>query len=72
MAVIISSLIATFTGLSQYLKEIPGTSGSELFRALYEVNGNMGHKNQYAISLFLMLPFVLYGIYKLKKIWRYL
>lgn len=31
---------------------------------IYEVRGNMAHKNQYAISLMLMLPFLGYGVYK--------
>lgn len=67
--VIISSIIATSIGVYQYFNKVPGNQGYELFLALYEIKGLMAHKNQFAISLFLMLPFTIYGIYKFKKWW---
>ncbi len=68
-AVIISSLIATSIGLYQYFDKVPGNSGSKLLAALYEIKGLMGHKNQFAISLFLMFPFTLFGVFTFKKWW---
>ena len=67
-----TSLFAVLIGLSQYFKYVPGVKDSEVFEAIYNVKGLMGHKNQYAISLFLMLPFTLYGIFKFEKWWKYL
>ncbi len=68
--VIVSSLIATSFGLYLYFTEALGKSGYSLFAALYKIKGLMAHKNQFAISLFLMLPFVIYGIFKFDKWWR--
>ncbi|MCF6171595.1 MAG: O-antigen ligase family protein [Bacteroidales bacterium] len=68
--VVLSALIATSIGLYQYFDKVPGHSGYDLLMALYEVKGLMAHKNQFAISLFLMLPFTFYGIMLLKKWWR--
>lgn len=70
--VVISSFIATGIGLYQYFENVPGHSKFELFAALYEVKGLMGHKNQYAISLYIMLPFVLFGVLSFNKKWRWL
>ena len=71
-SVVISSLIAAGIGLYQYLDFTTGKADYELFKALYEVKGLMAHKNQYAISLLLMLPFSVYGMMVLKKWWRYI
>ena len=68
-SVIISSLIATSIGLFQYIEILPGNSGNSLLMALYDVKGLMAHKNQFAISLFLMLPFALFGVLNFKKWW---
>ena len=70
--VIISSFIATGIGLYQYFGTVPGNSKFELFAALYKVKGLMGHKNQYSISLYLMLPFALFGVLSFEKKWRWL
>lgn len=69
-SVILSSLIAASIGIYQYFTEVPGKSGYDLFMALYEIKGLMAHKNQFATSLFLMLPFTIYGGLALKKWWR--
>ncbi len=69
-AIIVSSLIATSFGLYLYFTEALGKSGNSLFGALYKIKGLMAHKNQFAISLLLMLPFTIYGILKLDKWWR--
>ncbi len=69
-SVLISSLIATSIGLFQYFDNIPGNSKEELLDALYSINGLMAHKNQFAISLLLMLPFALFGVFSFKKWWR--
>ena len=71
-AVILSSFLATALGLYQYIKLTHGNTGQEFFMALYQVRGLMAHKNQFAISLFLMLPFSTYGLLEFKNRWRYL
>ena len=68
-SVIIASLIATLIGFYQYFNNVAGNTEYDLLMALYEIKGLMAHKNQFAISLFLMLPFTLFGIYKFKKWW---
>lgn len=71
-SVIISSFIATGVGLYQYIKLTNGDSEQAFFMALYQVRGLMAHKNQFAISLFLMLPFSIYGLFSFNSKWRYL
>lgn len=71
-SVVLSSFIATTLGLYQYIKLTDGNTGREFFLALYQVRGLMAHKNQFAISLFLMLPFSIYGLLEFKNRWRYL
>jgi len=72
--VVVASFVAFAVGFAQYIdKVILGTSaflpdGREI---IYEVKGIMAHKNQYAISLMLMLPFLGFGIYQNKKGWRW-
>jgi len=68
--VVVSSLFASSLGLYQYFTHVPGKSGHELFMALYAVKGLMAHKNQFAISLMLMLPFSFYGMLKFNKWWK--
>ncbi len=67
--VIVSSIIATSIGLYQYFSEVPGNLGYDLFLALYKIKGLMAHKNQFAISLFLMLPFTIYGVFSFNRWW---
>ncbi len=69
-SVIISAVIATIIGLYQYVNNVPGKTGDDLYMALYKVKGLMAHKNQFAISLLLMLPFSIYGTITLKRWWR--
>ena len=68
--VVLSSIFATALGLYQYFESVPGKTGRALFESLYGIKGLMAHKNQFAISLFLMLPFSIYGIFINKKYWR--
>lgn len=70
--VIISAVIATSIGLFQYFDKVPGNAGYQLYLSLYEIKGLMAHKNQFAISLFLMLPFTLFGVFNMKKWWWWL
>lgn len=69
-SVIVGAVVATAIGLVQYFDKVPGKSGYDLYMALYEVKGLMSNKNQFAISLMLMLPFVMYGLFTLSKLWR--
>ncbi|MCF8365875.1 MAG: hypothetical protein K9H16_08840, partial [Bacteroidales bacterium] len=54
---VISTLIAGINGISQYFNISPVETDTELFSTLYQIGGVMGHKNQFALSLFLLLPF---------------
>ncbi len=69
---VISTLIAGANGLFQYLQISPVKTDTEMFSTLYEIGGIMGHKNQFAISLFLLMPFAIYGIFIFRKTWLYL
>ena len=66
---IISTIIAGVNGLFQYLQISPVQTAGEMFSSLYEIGGIMGHKNQFAISLFLLMPFSIFGVYTFRKIW---
>ncbi len=72
--IIVAAYIAFTVGFIQYIdKVLMATSaflpdGREI---IYEVKGIMAHKNQYAISLMLMLPFLGFGAYQYKKGWRW-
>ena len=70
-SIVLSSFMATALGLYQYIKLTNGDTGREFFLALYQIRGLMAHKNQFAIALFLMLPFSIYGAFELKKRWKY-
>jgi len=65
--IIINAIILFAIGIVQYLEyafQKPDPN------ALYEVKGLMGHKNQFSISLFVLLPFLISGIVILKKSWK--
>lgn len=66
---IISILIAGLNGLFQYFNVSPVNTDTEMFSKLYEIGGIMGHKNHFAISLFLLLPFSLFGITAFRRTW---
>jgi O-antigen ligase len=62
-----SAIIASLIGISEYFRLVYGKPQAELYDALYNVKGLMGHKNQFAIFLFLTIPFVLFGTISLRK-----
>lgn len=66
---IISTIIAGLNGLFQYFNISPVESDTELYSTLYQIGGIMGHKNQFAISLFLLLPFCVFGLFKFRRYW---
>ncbi len=71
--VIISSLIAAAVGFYQYFGQVLGGSENTLAdgrELLYVVDGLMAHKNFFASSLMLMLPFLIWGVWKLREKWR--
>jgi len=68
----ISAVMACILGFSQYFDKVYLKEHLEKVGELpliYEVKGLMAHKNQFSISLFLMLPFIGYGIYRFSN-WR--
>jgi len=73
--VIVSALIACGIGFFQYYNYVIMATVDALPNGdpiIYRVKGLMSHKNVYAISLLLMLPFTGFGIYKFRKSWRFL
>jgi O-antigen ligase len=73
--VVVSSIITSIVGFTQYFMWVYGNSGDQLNDArnvIYLVVGVMSHKNLYSISLFMMLPFTLYGVFLFRKLWRVL
>ncbi len=71
-SVVISSIIAPIIGISQYAKLTDNASEIDFYIALYEIKGLMANKNQFAISLFLMLPFSVFGAFKFNNWWKYI
>ena len=65
--IIVSTLLAVLIGLYQFFTEAFQNDDPN---ALYEVSGLMGHKNQFSISLFLMLPFLAFGALSFKDFWK--
>ncbi len=65
--VIISTILFSINGIVQYFTNAFMNTDPN---ALYEVKGLMGHKNQFSISLFVMIPFLLSAIVVLKKYWK--
>jgi tetratricopeptide (TPR) repeat protein len=71
--VIVSALISCTIGFYQYYDRVMMNTIKFLENGeptIYLVKGLMAHKNIFAISLMLMLPFTGYGIYKYRKGWR--
>ena len=64
--IIVSTLLAVLIGLYQFFTEAFQNDDPN---ALYEVSGLMGHKNQFSISLFLMLTLLAFGALSLKDFW---
>jgi len=65
--VLINAFIASLIGIYQYFTlafQNPDPN------ALYEVKGLMAHKNQFSISLFLLLPFILNTLVVFTKVWK--
>ena len=72
--VVVAAYIAFTVGFLQYIDKVLMSTSAFLpdgREVIYEVKGIMAHKNQYAISLMLMLPFVGFGIYQYKKGWKW-
>lgn len=66
-AVLIYSIIAVVIGLYQFFDDALLNNDPN---AIHEVKGLSGHKNQFSISLFLLLPFVIASWVVLPKSWQ--
>lgn len=70
----VASIVAVIVGLVQYFDKV--ADGPKLLEdgreAIYAVVGVMSHKNEFSNALMLMLPFLIFGIYSLRKEWRLL
>lgn len=69
----VASLLAVIIGVVQYFDKV--YSGPEVLadgrEAIYAVVGVMSHKNEFSNALMLMLPFLAYGVYSLRREWRF-
>ncbi|HQG20282.1 MAG TPA: O-antigen ligase family protein [Tenuifilaceae bacterium] len=73
--VVLSAIITSLVGFVQYYLWV--VKATEPFlpdgrKIIYRVVGVMAHKNLYSLSLFMMLPFVAYGVVMFKKHWKIL
>ena len=66
-AIIINAGIAIIIGIYQYFTQVLGNHDPN---AIYEMKGLMAHKNQFSISLFLMLPFLFSSLFILERNWK--
>jgi len=68
-----AALVAVFIGFNQYITEVVQNTAKTLSdgrATIYKVEGRMSHKNEFSNALMLMVPFLVYGVYKLRKFWR--
>jgi len=73
--VAIAALIAFFVGFEQYNTEVIQNTATKLEDGrptIYKVEGRMSHKNEFSNALMLLIPFLVYGIYKLKTLGKFL
>ncbi|HNV82440.1 MAG: O-antigen ligase family protein [Tenuifilaceae bacterium] len=73
--VVLSAIVTSLVGFVQYYLWV--VKATEPFlpdgrKIIYRVVGVMAHKNLYSLSLFMMLPFVAYGVAMFKKHWKIL
>jgi O-antigen ligase len=70
----VAALIAVSIGFVQYVSRVlpyPDPLLPDRRSVVYLVDGLMAHKNLYASSLMLMLPFLVYGCFKFKGAWKW-
>jgi len=75
LLVAITALIAFFVGFEQYNTEVIQNTATKLEDGrptIYKVEGRMSHKNEFSNALMLLLPFLSYGIYRLKTLGKIL
>lgn len=65
--IIINAFVVFLIGVALYFEKAFLSTDPN---ALYEVKGLMAHKNQFSISLFVLLPFLFSGIFTFHKSWR--
>lgn len=72
---IIPALVLISIGIGEYYDYVlfaVSERNAENLPWIYQVRGNMAHKNQYSIALMLMLPFLIFGIVKQKILLKFL
>jgi O-antigen ligase len=65
--VLFTSSVFVVVGIAQFFIFANTGSSEDFFHSLYEITGLSGHKNQFAIALFLLLPWLIYGIFYLRN-----
>ena len=73
-SVVVAAILSLFIGFYQYVQNVILSTNPWLpdgSPVVYSVKGLMAHRNQYAISLMLMLPFTLYGVFIFKNKWKW-
>jgi O-antigen ligase len=71
--VAIAAFIALGIGAEEYIHNVVRNASETLKDGrptIYAVVGRMSHKNEYSNALMLMIPFLAYGVYRLKLVWK--
>jgi O-antigen ligase len=63
--VLFTSSVFVIVGIVQFFVFANAGSSEEYYHSLYEITGLSGHKNQFAIALFLLLPWLIYGVFSM-------
>jgi hypothetical protein len=71
--VALAAFMALGVGIDEYIQNVVRNSSDTLKDGrptIYAVVARMSHKNEYSNALMLMIPFLAYGVYRLKLIWK--
>ena len=71
-AINISALIISLIGLYQFYLLFSTTKLFNVFESQHSITSTLAHKNLFALTLFLTIPFIIYGMLKFHKIWKWL
>ncbi|MBW8050742.1 MAG: tetratricopeptide repeat protein [Cytophagales bacterium] len=69
-AINISTLIISAIGLYQFYLLFSTTKLFNVFESQHSITSTLAHKNLFALTLFLTIPFIIYGIFRFNKIWK--
>lgn len=71
-AINISALIISAIGIYEFYLLFSTTKLFNVFESQHSITSTLAHKNLFALTLFLTIPFIIYGILRFHKIWKWL